>query len=706
MYNKNAKHTKNKNSKKWQNLLILLFMVALIIPISFSKYTEMISETLNLSIRKPSYTIKFYSNRNDGNQDEEATQTFIYGTKQNLRKNTFINGVYYFKEWTTNADGTGNKYSDEQEVNNLTDVDGEEIELYAQWTSSVAEIDGVFYSTLQGAIDAVPKDNTQTTVKLLTNVSENLSVVKDQNIIFDFQNHTISITTGAIITNKGTISISNGTLTSSSTTDGGINNEEGAKITISGGRILMTAEGGKQALYNNKGTVEITGSAYLRNASKPSVAGKNVRAAVQNVSPGTMTITGGTIISEYYYGVNSNGAITIGTEDNDPDRTTPVIQGGTIGVNCTANYSFYNGIIKGKQKAVNDINKITAIETGYQLANGEEEIDSETYTTMYLALTRTVTFNANGGSVSEGTRNVENGNKVGTLPVPQRVGYRFDGWFTESTGGVEVTKDTIINSDVTFFAHWTKTTVAEFDGVEYNSLQQAINQVPKDNTESIVKLIYDTQETVLVSQNQNIILNLQNYTLSNSTKKQVIVNKGTLKIYNGEINQAGGEAAINNEENGHLYISGGTINSTAGKASIYNKEGTVEISGNAQLISNASGITTDSLERGTVQNLVNGTVSITGGTIVGTAGHAISNYGILTLGVEDGNINTSSPNIRGEAYGVKNFRTFNYYDGIIKGINGAINGTITSQEQNTQTVDDTETIDGKTYLTVHLEANV
>ena len=178
-----------------------------------------------------------------------------------------------------------------------------------------------------------------------------------------------------------------------------------------------------------------------------------------------------------------------------------------------------------------------------------------------------------------------------------------------------------------------------------------------------------------------------------------------MKIYNGEIKQIGIEAAINNEENGHLYISGGTINSIGGKASIYNKEGTVEISGNAQLTSNASGITTDSLERGTVQNLVNGTINITGGTIVGTDGHAISNYGIITLGVEDGNINTSSPNIRGENYGVKNFRTFNYFDGIIKGLNSAIDGTISSQEQNTQIVNDTETIDEKTYSTVHLEAN-
>ena len=109
--------------------------------------------------------------------------------------------------------------------------------------------------------------------------------------------------------------------------------------------------------------------------------------------------------------------------------------------------------------------------------------------------------------------------------------------------------------------------------------------------------------------------------------------------------------------------------------------------------------------RGTVQNLANGTIVITGGTIEGTNGFAVSNYGTLTLGVKsDGNINISSPEIIGKkTYGLNNAGTFNYYDGIIKGITNAITGTISDQEPNTQLHTGTEQIDGQTCKTVYLE---
>ena len=194
--------------------------------------------------------------------------------------------------------------------------------------------------------------------------------------------------------------------------------------------------------------------------------------------------------------------------------------------------------------------------------------------------------------------------------------------------------------------------------------------------------------------------------MSNDEKKQIIVNKGTLRIYNGEINQTGQEAAINNENNAHLYITGGNINSTGGKAAVYNmKGGIAEISGNVQLYSNANGII-DNMERGTVQNLPNATMTIKGGTIVGNAGIAVSNRGNLTLGIKsDGNISNTAPIIIGkDTYGLKNYSTFNYYDGVIKGITDAISGTITDQEPNTQIHNGTEQIDGQEYKTVYLES--
>lgn len=247
--------------------------------------------------------------------------------------------------------------------------------------------------------------------------------------------------------------------------------------------------------------------------------------------------------------------------------------------------------------------------------------------------------------------------------------------------------------------------VAEIDGTEYLSLSAAITAAP-NNTETTIKLLTNLTGSRTIPANKNIILNLQNYTLSNNTKKQVIINNGTLRIYNGVINQEGQEAAIDNEKNAHLYITGGTINSTGGKAAVYNfGGGTVEISGNAHLYSNATGTTTDKMERGTAQNLANATMIIKGGTIEGTAGFAVSNYGTLTLGEKsDGNIDISSPSIVGKlTYGLNNRSTFNYYDGIIKGITDAITGTISDQEPNTQLHNGTEQIGGQTYKTVYLE---
>ena len=579
-----------------------------------------------------------------------------------------------------------------------------DITLHAKWQQgAVAEINGTFYTSLQDAINAVPTTNTETKVKLLQNVSENLVVAQNQNINFDFQNFTISITTGTLLENSGTVKISNGILTSSSTQTATINNQSTGNITISGGRILMTATGGKQALYNDQGIVLITGTAYLSSASSN---GTNKRATVQSLASGTLTISGGTIVSESFIGVNNAGTMAIGAKDGTSDKTSPIIQAATIGVSSSTDYGFYDGTIKGKSQTVNNEAKITDKETGYSFMRKNEVIEGQTYKTLYLAIMREVTFDPNGGTVSENTREVEAGSKIGTLPTPSKTNYVFDGWYTtQGEGGEKITADTIITNDITYYAHWISMAVAEIDGTEYLSLSAAITAAP-NNTETTIKLLTNLTGSHTIPANKNIILNLQNYTLSNNTKKQVIINNGTLRIYNGVINQEGQEAAIDNEKNAHLYITGGTINSTGGKAAVYNfGGGTVEISGNAHLYSNATGKTTDKMERGTAQNLANATMIIKGGTIEGTAGFAVSNYGTLTLGEKsDGNIDISSPSIVGKStYGLNNRSIFNYYDGIIKGITDAITGTISDQEPNTQLHNGTEQIGGQTYKTVYLE---
>lgn len=69
--------------------------------------------------------------------------------------------------------------------------------------------------------------------------------------------------------------------------------------------------------------------------------------------------------------------------------------------------------------------------------------------------TVTVSFNANGGAVQTASVSLESGAAYGTLPVPVREGYAFDGWYTSASGGSLVTGNTAVaGSDHTLYAHW------------------------------------------------------------------------------------------------------------------------------------------------------------------------------------------------------------------------------------------------------------
>ena len=45
----------------------------------------------------------------------------------------------------------------------------------------------------------------------------------------------------------------------------------------------------------------------------------------------------------------------------------------------------------------------------------------------------------------------------GVLPTPIRSNYRFDGWFTKASGGVQVTANTVVDNSGArkLYAHWT-----------------------------------------------------------------------------------------------------------------------------------------------------------------------------------------------------------------------------------------------------------
>lgn len=98
-------------------------------------------------------------------------------------------------------------------------------------------------------------------------------------------------------------------------------------------------------------------------------------------------------------------------------------------------------------------------ETGGAKITASTAVTSTSAQTLYAQWDRiksTVTFNANGGSVSPSSITVTYGTPYGTLPTPTRTGYTFNGWYTSANGGSKITSSTSVSivSAQKLYAQW------------------------------------------------------------------------------------------------------------------------------------------------------------------------------------------------------------------------------------------------------------
>jgi len=73
---------------------------------------------------------------------------------------------------------------------------------------------------------------------------------------------------------------------------------------------------------------------------------------------------------------------------------------------------------------------------------------------VYNSVHHTITFDANGGTVDPPTEETDAGGILQDLPIPERDGYAFNGWYTAESGGNEVTTNTVFNGVATVYAQW------------------------------------------------------------------------------------------------------------------------------------------------------------------------------------------------------------------------------------------------------------
>ena len=139
----------------------------------------------------------------------------------------------------------------------------------------------------------------------------------------------------------------------------------------------------------------------------------------------TLNTNGGTInsgnVTSYTYGVGA-------TLPTDVTRTGYTFKGWYDNENMTGN----------------PVTAISNTETG-----------NKEYWAKWEANTYTVTFDPNGGSVDPVAATTDSSGKLSSLPIPTRGGnYRFDGWYTEQTGGIKVTLNQVYTANTTLYAYW------------------------------------------------------------------------------------------------------------------------------------------------------------------------------------------------------------------------------------------------------------
>ena len=634
-----------------------------------AKYAEEKSLTLKISVEKH-YEVAFDANGGTGTM---ANQQFTTGVAQALTTNAYVRNGQYFAGWNTVADGSGVAYADGATISeDLTNVGGSVVTLYAQWEEdamhTVFKIEGscVFhgYDIQQGTGDGYITGNDCSTGGI--NWADGTHKYIDTGVkLYDSMNYEKDYEVGFIITAYDSAhqykepgdSASQATFFNSKFEDAN-RHWPGVVIRKSGDKIELTQTIKKGSTYEKK-----TGTG-------PSTTTKVVLTRVDGI---------------LYYSVNGGEFQLLQDMQNTSDYFETA--------------AWFGAGQKGDTGL--PMRYIDATMTGIYIKVGEKGANKHT-----------VSFDAGGVVADPADATIIGTSKIGNaLPgMPNYVDTTdgrlyFIGWYSGVDGaGDKYDEDSIISRDVTLHAFWNdELIVCSVGGDTYSDLQTCIDEAGAGDT---ITLFGDLRAQVNVASDKDITLDLDGYKLSDNSVAgmPVIENFGKITIVNGTITSTLRAGVLNNNSTGEMHIGNDArIVATGSRQAVYNNGGRLEISDNAYLSAVSN-------ERAAVQNLNNGQLVITGGTIISTKQEAVKvESGTLTIGVEDGVADSSAPILQGATYGVNTSVDISMFDGKLRGKTAAINNTsrITATEDGATAVGidavATEVVDGETYKVVYYQ---
>lgn len=263
---------------------------------------------------------------------------------------------------------------------------------------------------------------------------------------------------GGVMVNKGTFTLSGGSITGNATNSETYGYGGGVCLYgtfyLSGAPIIQdnTKADTADNLYLGWQTINITGP-----LGENAHIGVNAEAVPRSFISGWSDNMAGENPADYFssdgdacgIGLNTAGDVVLGnlctTITLNPNGGTlpefSLVAGAALPVPFKTGYTFAGWYENPEFSG----NPVTDIPT-----NSTENLN---FYAKWTANTYTVTFDANGGSVSQ-TSAVTVAGKLTSLPTPTYDGYDFLGWYTQKDGGDKVTTDTVFTVDSTIYAHW------------------------------------------------------------------------------------------------------------------------------------------------------------------------------------------------------------------------------------------------------------
>ena len=314
----------------------------------------------------------------------------------------------------------------------------------------------------------------------------------------------------------------------------------------SNGSLLYEGSG---LAFNSSGEIRITSSAgkvtvYLKNASTSYNVTCNstlMGSSSLSGSSGTYTFT----LNGMYY---NNGYLYVGAYKVTPSATytiTTAVSPSGAGT-VSGGGSYVSGATTTLSATANSGYRFVNWSDGNTSSSRSVTVSANATYTANFQKYYTVTWNANGGTVTTASSNIDENSTVGDLQTPTRDGYEFAGWFTAATNGTQITSSQTVTANVTYFAQWNPVTdaawAAEGYGVKvgstyYTSLAEAVEKAADGDTITLVtNLTSAVTLTAAATANKDLTIDFNGYSADAALLIQNDTAGKSITLKNGTIN--------------------------------------------------------------------------------------------------------------------------------------------------------------------------